>query len=1023
MTKNTAINSDDYWNDRFEGSWCNSDGPRQSRFFSKIAIGHLPAWIISHMKQHSLTLADWGCAQGDGTDVWASYIDPQHIIGIDFSSVAIKLASKRYPAIKFINEDWLSEEYTQLESVDVLFSSNTLEHFHNPYKVLKTIANRAKKAIVLAVPYREFEERIEEHFYSFLPENIPLQLDNGFRLIHSRIVNCKNLPETFWNGEQAILVYAEPNWISTLHLTLNDCWIVQDDLEKQAVNKLNKRHTRINMLNLKIDELSLLKNKNNELINTLNLKTDELSLLKNKNNEFINTLNSKIDELSFLNNNINKDKENLTFELSQSRNKAMEVSNWANQIDSNPIKHAFKKYAFNMGRYCFRKLPLNLNLKHKLRENLRRITSHGKTTDKIIEASNQPLTLVNLDQYKPRDILFFSVIDWHFRIQRPQQLARGFAKAGNRVFYLSNHFIDSEVPGYQIEQLDATLSIYQIKLHVKGAPAIYFAPPTLQAQVMLEASFVQFSLDYSVISSVAIIEHAYWYDLMKCLPNAYHIYDCMDHHEGFGNVPEKLITIEKKMLQHSDIVVVTSTWLEKFAREFTTKVAVVRNACEFDHFSQRPSAIFTDTPGRKIIGYYGAIAEWFDLELVANIANANPDVLVLLIGNDTINAQSFLKNHKNIVFTGEVPYVDLPFYLYAFDICILPFLVTPLTLATNPVKIYEYLAAGKPVVSIDLPEISQFNDTVHSAKTAEEFVNIVAQELKAQSDSDQAQIDDRKKFAFQQTWDQRVIELNGVLQNMQMPKISVVVLTYNNLELTKACLTSLVNVSDYPNLEIIVVDNASTDGTPAYLREFKLSHQNSKIILNEHNVGFSAGNNIGLASATGDYLVLLNNDTVVTQGWALSLMRHLQTDETIGLIGPVTNNIGNEARIKMKYSNIADMPAEALHYTLRNMGKKFLIKNVAFFCVMMPRSTYKKCGLLCEEYGLGFFEDDDYCRQVEASGLKIMCAKDVFIHHHLSASFNKLPNKSKQDLMEKNKAIYESKWGPWEPHVHQAGHH
>jgi GT2 family glycosyltransferase len=191
---------------------------------------------------------------------------------------------------------------------------------------------------------------------------------------------------------------------------------------------------------------------------------------------------------------------------------------------------------------------------------------------------------------------------------------------------------------------------------------------------------------------------------------------------------------------------------------------------------------------------------------------------------------------------------------------------------------------------------------------------------------------------------------------------------------------------------------------------------NRKVILNEENSGFSAGNNIGLAAATGDYLVVLNNDTVVTQGWIRGMLRHLQENADVGIIGPVTNNIGNEAKVDLSYSDLDVMHLKAAEHTLAHMGVWFEINTLAFFCVMIPRTTYQQIGGLCEEYGLGFFEDDDYCRRVQQLGLRAACAEDVFVHHHLSASFNKLGADRKQALFERNKAIYEGKWGTWTPH-------
>ena len=138
-------------------------------------------------------------------------------------------------------------------------------------------------------------------------------------------------------------------------------------------------------------------------------------------------------------------------------------------------------------------------------------------------------------------------------------------------------------------------------------------------------------------------------------------------------------------------------------------------------------------------------------------------------------------------------------------------------------------------------------------------------------------------------------------------KVSIVVVTYNNLSFTRACLGSLDEHSNYGQLEIIVVDNASTDGTQEFLSHWIKAASNRKIILNEKNLGFAAANNRGLAAANGEYLVILNNDTYVTPGWVRTLVKHLQRDESLGLIGPVTNNIGNEAKIDITYASMDKM--------------------------------------------------------------------------------------------------------------------
>ncbi|HDR9128311.1 TPA: glycosyltransferase, partial [Burkholderia vietnamiensis] len=640
-----------------------------------------------------------------------------------------------------------------------------------------------------------------------------------------------------------------------------------------------------------------------------------------------------------------------------------------------------------------------------------------------LDMSNPPAgpAVVPVAAKTPRalpDVFVFSIIDWHFRIQRPQHLAREFARAGHRVYFFSNHFEDAREPGYSIERLDDTLPLYQVKLKVRHAPAIYFAAPTVEAIQQIRAG-MQLFFDWSGTErSWSIIQHGYWYPIATGLQSECVSYDCMDHHEGFGNVPQELLTIEEQMMERADLLVATSSWLEDHARKRNPHVSVIRNAGQYRDFCDTPAERFVDPQGRQIIGYYGAIAEWFDAELVAQIAQSFPDALVLLVGADSAGVGDRLARYPNVQMTGEVPYVKLPYYLYAFDVCLMPFRVIPLTLATNPVKIYEYLGAGRSVVGIDLPEMAQFGDLVRIADTHEGFIGQVRAALAAQPDSQEV-VARRKVFAAGQTWAHRVADFRDAIQALPRPKVSAIVLTYNNLHLTKDCLDSLERYSDGVDLEIVIVDNASSDGSPAYLSAWAASRGKVKLILNDDNHGFAGGNNQGLAAATGDYLVILNNDTVVTRGWAMRMVNHLRHNPELGIIGPVTNNIGNEARVDTRYSGLDEMHIEAQTLTDRCLGEWFELNTVAFFCAMLPRSTYERCGPISEDYGIGFFEDDDYCRRVQAAGLRVGCAEDVFVHHHLSASFNKLGQERKRALFETNRAIYEAKWGPWIPHKYR----
>lgn len=613
------------------------------------------------------------------------------------------------------------------------------------------------------------------------------------------------------------------------------------------------------------------------------------------------------------------------------------------------------------------------------------------------------------------DYLMWGVIDWHFRHQRPQHLAQALAASGRRVFYISATLVDSEEPGFELEPVSHDGRLFSVRLYVKDSPSIYSSLPSADQQAQLRQGVGRLLVWARTTHSVSLVQHPFWLDVASVLPAARLVYDCMDHHEGFGNVPPEMMAMERALLAAAELTVTTSAWLDELVADKTARRAVIRNAGEYDHFATTPGDVFEDRGKRKVIGYYGAIAEWFDIALVEKVARRFPDSCVLLIGADTANGRGVLGKYPNVVFTGEIPYAELPRYLHAFSVCMLPFRIIPLTLATNPVKVYEYLSAGKPVVAVDLPEMAQFGGLVDVARDHDEYIAAIARRLEQGDDT--AGIAARQAFAREQTWSHRAAELVAHAESAESdPLVSVIVVTYNNIELTRACLSSLDAHSHYENMEIIVVDNASADGSPEFLSGWASRGGNRKLVLNTENKGFAGGNNDGLAIASGEYLVLLNNDTYVTPGWIRTMVNHVRRDKTIGLLGPVTNNIGNEARIDIAYDSMAEMLDRSAGYTRSRLGRTFPLRTAAFFCVMIPRSTYQQVGPLDEAFGRGFFEDDDYCRRVEQLGLRIACAEDVFIHHHLSASFNKLKQQDRQRLFEENRKIYEAKWGEWIPH-------
>ena len=245
------------------------------------------------------------------------------------------------------------------------------------------------------------------------------------------------------------------------------------------------------------------------------------------------------------------------------------------------------------------------------------------------------------------------------------------------------------------------------------------------------------------------------------------------------------------------------------------------------------------------------------------------------------------------------------------------------------------------------------------------------------------------------------------------PRASILVVTYNNLALTRLCLASIQRAAGALPFEVIVVDNASTDGTQAWLRQTAArALLPLTVVENAHNAGFAAGNNEAARRARGDVLVFLNNDCVVVDGWLEALVAHLDRDRSIGLLGPVTNSGGNgEAQLGTRYAELDGMRAFAAEYTGAHAGQVDDVPMLALFCAAMAKERFAAVGGLDERYGRGLFEDDDLALAVQRRGWRVALARDVFVHHYGGASFSRLAPGEYLRLWWQNRRAFERKWG------------
>jgi GT2 family glycosyltransferase/tetratricopeptide (TPR) repeat protein len=241
---------------------------------------------------------------------------------------------------------------------------------------------------------------------------------------------------------------------------------------------------------------------------------------------------------------------------------------------------------------------------------------------------------------------------------------------------------------------------------------------------------------------------------------------------------------------------------------------------------------------------------------------------------------------------------------------------------------------------------------------------------------------------------------------------SIIVPCHNQLEYTRLCLESVLRHTR-PPYELVLVDNASTDGTPAYLRELRARPGPTRVevVRNDQNLGFPAGCNQGLRQARGRYLILLNNDTVVTPGWLDGLVAcATRGGPQAGLVGAVTNASRPPQEVRAGYADLSGLDAFAARRRQQFAGQALAVERLTGFCLLLRREALDEVGGLDEGYGLGFFDDDDLSVRARRAGFTLLVAQDVYIHHFGNRTFQALGIDARQQLKE-NFERFQQKWG------------
>ena len=1023
------INSQEYWNELFEKKEQNRTRAEQTEFFVNLAIANLPQWIIEDIERENMSIGDIGCAEGIGTEILATHFKNSNVIGIDFSDQAIQVARKTHPKCNFEVGDICNLK----KDFDVLFTSNVLEHFYYSGQVFKGMITHAKKYCIILVPFREYYT-VPEHFSYFDFQSFPLHIEDEYELCYFKPINIVGENTKYWYGEQMLVVYGKKDHVAPLNLTLRNLYngYVEErtQLIKDYDRKIEALEGQVNDLKLGENEKELLQqtvSSNEEL--TLQLKKinekyvglleDQANYLKNIEN-YKDVIQKKDIQISGIAKKLEETNSEFEKTKSELNNAKTQNSNWEEEYNKLIPYKRYSEDVRKQSQRVYEDIVITQNSRsYKFSLILRRFVEqcirHKEATDFIKwfggkvfhkknlitkwlcqydyledaksqldfltqypeEASDVHLMEVE-SQRKFGQIFIFASVPY-FDVgggQRSAQLAKTFNNMGYAVYYIygfpcsEKDIPDMDIPVLKHEYIDDIDEIW-FKQYVKKDAVVIFEIPYIKFKPYLDMA--------NKYGCHTIYEHIDNWD--SSLGNMFYDKDIFIH---FLESAQK-ITVTAKLLG------------EKVSEYVKRDYLYSANAVNTELFE--PTKQY-EKPGDLVIGkektllYFGSLwGKWFDWEKIDYIAEKCPECTINLIGDNSGIPERVKNAAPNIHFLGLKKQTTLPAYLAYADIALLPFKNCEIGKYVSPLKIFEYIAMNKKVISTPLDDIALYPN-VFCSDDKDEWVQEIHRGIN---------VIDSSQFISCNNWYARC---NQMLSLFFEPKfadinISIVVLNYNNLKVIGKCIDSLITHNRY-NYEIIVVDNGSKDGSYEMLKE----KYDSKICLlqNDRN-GCSSGRNLGVAHAKGDWIVFLDSDQwIISDSWLDCALNILNDKVTIGAIswnagwfepgkttGPIVDYLPNRA--------ISD------HSLLYRTDIAYL----ATSGLIMKKKIFDEIKGFDEFYDPTCFEDTDLSLKIRHEGYDIAYSPYMAIMH-LPHQTTKSGSSTHTKLMNRNGEYFKSKW-------------
>jgi glycosyltransferase involved in cell wall biosynthesis len=258
---------------------------------------------------------------------------------------------------------------------------------------------------------------------------------------------------------------------------------------------------------------------------------------------------------------------------------------------------------------------------------------------------------------------------------------------------------------------------------------------------------------------IAGLPHAV--DILPWLPRSGLLYHCADDYASVRGFPSSLSELEADLCRQADLVVTTSETLCTARRRFNPNTHWVPNGADIAHFSVKAAAA-PDLAGvaKPVIGFVGGLSEWVDITLLSTLARGHPEWSFVLVGPVAIDV-SPVSGLPNVRLLGPRPYASLPAYLAGMDVGLIPFKQDQVTHHADPIKAYEYLAAGLPIVATDLPALHRLGDVIRLATSPATFA---AQIVAALAEDPSSARPHRQAEAARHSWASRFETIDSLIQ-------------------------------------------------------------------------------------------------------------------------------------------------------------------------------------------------------------------------------------------------------------------